>query len=242
MKIACYTITYNEELMLPHFIKHYKQFCDKIVVYDNMSTDRTKQIALDNGCEVISWEAPGGGLNDNAYIQIKSNCYKQDKDNYDWVITVDCDEFYTHKNGVDKFLSILIDYKNKGITLPKVQGYNMVSRDHNFFHDFSTIKDGVLSESYSKRCIFNPKLNITWDVGCHEFKIIGNKEIESDEVSIILKHYKFINLDNVINKSKEYKNGLSNFNLQTGVGYQYCWSEEKWAEYFEDLLKNCEVV
>ena len=54
MKIACYTITYNEELMLPHFIKHYKQFCDKIVVYDNMSTDRTKEIALDNGCEVIS--------------------------------------------------------------------------------------------------------------------------------------------------------------------------------------------
>lgn len=242
MKIACYTITYNEELMLPHFIKHYKQFCDKIVVYDNMSTDRTKEIALDNGCEVISWEAEGGGFNDYANVTIKSNCYKQDSKIYDWVITVDCDEFYTHKDGIDKFLSVLDNYKNKGITLPKVKGYNMVSRNHNFSDDFSSIRNGVPSESYSKRCIFNPKLNITWDVGCHEFKIIGNKEIESDEVSIILKHYKFINLLNLINKSKEYSSRLSKFNLQTGAGYHILWSEEKWTEYFEDLLKNCEVI
>ena len=107
MKIACYALAYNEEIILPQFINHYKKFCDKIVIYDNMSTDNTKQIALDSGCEVVSWEAPGGGLNDQCYLDIKSNCYKKDRLDYDWVMTVDADELYSHKDGVEGLLSCL---------------------------------------------------------------------------------------------------------------------------------------
>ena len=166
MKIACYALAYNEEVILPSFIEHYNKFCDKIVIYDNMSTDNTKQIALDNGCEVISWEAPGGGLNDQSYLDIKSNCYKENRGSYDWVITVDSDEFYSHKGGVDGLVSCLEDYTKLGVTLPKVTGYNMVGTDDNNL-DINKITKGVRDVSYSKRCIFNPMLNMKWDFGCH---------------------------------------------------------------------------
>jgi len=247
VKIACYTITYNEELMLPHFIKHYKQFCDKIVVYDNMSTDRTKQIALDNGCEVISWEATGGGLNDNAYIQIKSNCYKQDKDKYDWVIIVDCDEFYSHKNGVDKFLSILHNYKKIGVTLPKIQGFNMVADiTLNNVFNLLELNEGVPSISYSKRCIFNPKLNMTWDFGCHPEQSLRYLTdpgiVESTESDIILLHYKFLNLNYVLNRHKSYKERLSEFNKSTGLGIHYTFEKSKIIEEYNSLLNQKEKV
>ena len=46
MDITVYTIAYNEELMIPHFIAHYrKQFPNcKIVVFDNESTDNTIKV------------------------------------------------------------------------------------------------------------------------------------------------------------------------------------------------------
>ena len=30
---------------MPHFARHYKAFCDRIVVYDDDSTDNTREIA-----------------------------------------------------------------------------------------------------------------------------------------------------------------------------------------------------
>jgi glycosyltransferase involved in cell wall biosynthesis len=36
---------YNEEALLPHFLAHYAPIADRIVVWDNGSTDATPQIA-----------------------------------------------------------------------------------------------------------------------------------------------------------------------------------------------------
>lgn len=243
MKIACYALAHNEELMLPHFIKHYKQFCDKIVIYDNMSTDNTKQIALDNGCEVVQWESPDKKLNDQCYIDIKSNCFKKDRDHYDWVMTVDSDEFYTHKDGIDKFLSTLDGYKKTGVTLPKIQGFNMVGNIsiHSIKSIFN-IDEGVPSVSYSKRCLFNPKVDITWSWGCHpehSKKYINNSTIiESKDTEIILLHYKFINLDYVVQKHFYYKSRLSDFNKTYGLGIHYTYEEEKIVEEYKSLLQQ----
>jgi glycosyltransferase involved in cell wall biosynthesis len=243
MKIACYALAYNEELMLPHFIKHYKQFCDKIVIYDNMSTDNTKQIALDNGCDVITWESSDKGLNDQCYIDIKSNCYKKDRENFDWVLTIDTDEFYTHKNGIDSLLSTLEKYKKNGITLPKVQGYNMVgSSSLESIDSVFNINEGVPSVSYSKRCIFNPKINMNWSWGCHPEhgkKYLNHPSIiESECAELLLLHYKFINLDYVIQRHNYYKNRLSTFNKAYGLGIHYTYEEEKIAEEYKSLLQQ----
>lgn len=234
MKIACYTIAYNEELVLPHFIEHYKQFCDKIVIYDNMSTDKTKEIALDNGCEVIQWDAPGGGLNDMAHIEIKSNCYKADRNNYDWVIAVDTDEFITHKKGDEFFVECLENYTTSGIKLPKVKGYDMFSWNHDLSQPFSEIKEGVPSEGYSKSCIFNPSLDMSWGAGCHHCFLPN----DSDDEQLILKHYKCINYDYVIERSRVLYNRLSEENKRRGFGFHYGFDAKKWHDHFKDLEKE----
>ena len=47
-----FLLCYNEELMLPHTLKHYKtRFPNAtITIFDNYSTDRSKQIAEEAGC------------------------------------------------------------------------------------------------------------------------------------------------------------------------------------------------
>lgn len=245
MRIACYALAYNEEIILPHFIEHYKKFCDKIVIYDNMSTDNTKEIALDSGCEVISWEAPGGGLNDQCYIDIKSNCYKRDRNDYDWVLTVDADEFYSHKDGVRGLLKCLEKYKAEGITLPKVQGYNMVGEDEDSL-DISKITKGVKDLSYSKRCIFDPRLDMKWSFGCHPqhgnpLKYVSGI-VESTNTEILLYHYKYINLQYVINRHASYDKRLSNFNKQYNLAIHYTYHQDKIKEDYDSLLMKSEVL
>jgi len=234
MKIACYALAYNEEIILPHFIDHYKKFCDKIVIYDNMSTDNTKQIALDSGCEVISWEAPGGGFNDQCHLDIKSNCYKKDRLDYDWVITVDADEFITHKKGEEFFIKCLEDYITSGIKLPKVTGYNMFSWDHDLSQPLTAIKEAVPSLSYSKSVIFNPSLDLSWEAGCHVCHIPN----DSDDEQLVLKHYKFINYDYVITRSRLLESRLSEENKKKGYSTHNTWNEKKWYAYFKSLEKE----
>lgn len=245
MKIACYALAYNEEIILPQFIEHYKKFCDKIVIYDNMSTDKTKEIALDLGCDVFSWEAVGGGINERAYIEIKENCYKKDRDDFDWVITVDADELYSHKDGVDGLLKCLEKYKREGVTLPKVQGYNMVGEDESSL-DISKITKGAKELSYSKRCIFDPRLDMKWSFGCHpqhgnHLKHVSGV-VESADTELLLYHYKYINLQYVINRHASYSKRLSDFNKSHNLAVHYSYGQEKIKKEYASILKEAEIL
>jgi len=44
MKIHAYIIAWNEEKILPFTLDYYSKFCEKIYIYDNMSTDNSDKI------------------------------------------------------------------------------------------------------------------------------------------------------------------------------------------------------
>ena len=45
MHIDIHVCTYNEELMMPHFMEYYIKYASNIYVHDNGSTDSTVEIA-----------------------------------------------------------------------------------------------------------------------------------------------------------------------------------------------------
>ena len=70
--IQIYTICYNEEIILQKFIDHYRlrfPSCE-ITIYDNMSTDNSRQIAIKNGCKIIDYDSNNEVRND-LYLDIK---------------------------------------------------------------------------------------------------------------------------------------------------------------------------
>src|ERR1035437_8641329 len=93
--IELHIITYNEEIMLPFTIAHYRRMFGnpKIVIHDNNSTDNTfssrrmlnMELTVDN---VIKFTTDG--LSDSAYTRIKSDAYLTATT--DWCLCVDCDE------------------------------------------------------------------------------------------------------------------------------------------------------
>jgi glycosyltransferase involved in cell wall biosynthesis len=55
MNIHVYTVAYNEELLMPFFLRHYKRFANHITVFDNESTDKTAELAKAAGANVVAF-------------------------------------------------------------------------------------------------------------------------------------------------------------------------------------------
>lgn len=169
MKIWAYCLVWNEEMMLDYYLRHYSQFCDKIIFYDNESTDRSREIIESYANTEIRTYKTNGKLSDQAYKDLKTSSIQDSRGNADYVIISDCDEFIYHPN-IRKFLS---DTLNKySVYYPA--GFQMASQT------FPTTKGQIYYEVdrgepspwYSKPMLINPNLvgDLSYVDGCHEFE------------------------------------------------------------------------
>lgn len=163
-----YTMTYNSEELLPHFFHHHRK-ADRIVVYDNGSTDRT--IAICEGrpnVEIRDYSKQSGNqLRDDIHALIKNSCWKEAIGNADWVVVMDLDEFLYHPRLQEK----LKEYKQQGITIPLTTAYEMVSPLFPAAPVYLTdvVKMGRRNDLYSKFTIFDPNkiTDINYGPGGH---------------------------------------------------------------------------
>jgi len=222
--ITIYTIAYNEEVMLPFFIKWYRErFPDcKIVVYDNYSTDNTEKIALENKCEVIKYDT-GNKLSDSKYLEIKNNCWKNAET--DWVLVCDADEM------LDVFEK---DLKNIKETIIQGKGYNMYNIEEE--ESLENMIYGSRAKQYDKYLLFNKKFitEINYSPGCHTAFPKGSVAINN---TFNLYHYSWLGVNYVFNKYQRNKQRLSEENIKNNWGFHYKDSFEKIQSYF-DVAKN----
>ena len=223
--MTVFTITYNEQLMLPYFVAHYrKRFPNcKIVVYDNESTDKTVEIAESLGCKILTYKTDNR-LNDLVYLEIKNNCWKNE---LDWVIIADCDEL------VDISENDLI---NEKATIIRFEAYNMVNLRNDL--NIEGITHGVRAESYDKAYCFNASKidEICYGAGCHWCEPKGL--VEYSENIYKAYHYKYINIDYMINRHAIFASRLSDENIRRGYGAHYMYGEQQIIEEFQTARKN----
>ena len=196
-------------------------------MYDNYSTDNSRALAISLGFEVREF-GQVGQLNDQHYLDVKNNCWKECRGNgVDYVIVCDADEFVTKP--IEKQV------------LPKVIGYNMVSESLPIKSVFELLY-GEPSESYSKQAIFNPDFveEINYAHGCHK----NNVKIKEDSIpvsagSVFLYHYRQIGgIERLIKRHEEYRSRMSKFNLRHRMGHHYLHSNEDKINEFNLLKKN----
>lgn len=220
MIIHAHILAYNEEKILPFTLDYYSNICEKIFIYDNMSTDSSDEIYKKySKVTVIKWDS-NNEINEFNYINIKNNAYKKSREyNADWVIVCDTDEFLYHPRLLEK----LKYYKENGITVPKVNGHDMVSETFpNYNGESITNKIKTGSEVYPPFCkniIFNPKLDVSFGIGAHSFQ--ANNAVYSNSPELKLLHYKFLGVEYVESIYKARAERLSDFNKQNKLGEHY---------------------
>ncbi len=196
--IEVFAICYNEEAMLPFFIEHYQAMGATITIFDNMSTDRSKEIILAAGCTYRTFDS-NNQIRDDLYLNIKNNCWKQSK--ADWVIVCDIDEI------------LEIPFSTKPYTMINTKGFDMIGLPGS--------RSGVFNRKYSKHIMFRPSQirEISYKPGCHTCSPQG-KVVASKEQAHVL-HYKYTSEEQVFERHKTYQERLSAQNKEFGWGVEY---------------------
>lgn len=239
IRVKVLTISYNEEKILPFFLSHYEKFCDEIIILDNKSTDNTCAIAKSHPKVSLYQYDTGDKLDDKSYLAIKNNFWKKDLKYWDWIIVVDMDEFLYHPN----ILGFLRKYKDQGVSLPNIIGYNMIGDD--FPDNYSVgltdlIKTGILNTRYSKNCVFSPKLikEINYSPGAHSCSPSGTVSKSKDN-ELKLLHYHYFGLSHFIERSKIYAERLRQVDYDWGQ-HEYKKHVSANLQYYEKYSKSKE--
>lgn len=238
MKIEAHIICWNEEKLLPFTIAHYKKFCSRIIIYDNFSTDRSPDIARENGCEVVQFGIKGT-LDDLEYLNIKNNVWK--KSDADWVIVCDTDELLWHP----RLMELLEKAKENNETIFQTYGWNVYADVLNWddLQDITEIRRGVFDKGYSKKVIFDPKAlyEINYKPGAHVCDPVG--DVNHYPFPLFLLHYRNIEgADAVVARRRLCQKRLSHRNRVKGWGTHYGWSERKIRDEYETRFRIAEEL
>jgi glycosyltransferase involved in cell wall biosynthesis len=202
LTIHVYAVCYNEEAILPYFLRHYSTFADKIIVFDGESKDRSIEILKAHPLVSVvtssSYASHDEGMYDEpTLMKIRNRAYKASRGQADWVVIVDMDEFLYHPD----LRGLLDRYEKQGVTLPLVAGFDMVAEKppSGAGQIYDEIRTGFLNRRYSKSSIFNPEIDINFQYGCHQCFPEG-KVVRSIEPEVSLLHYRFLGPDHFADK------------------------------------------
>jgi hypothetical protein len=235
MRIHAITRSWNEEKILPYFLRHYCSFCDLVTVNLTTSNDKSEEIVKSFPNTRILWEKEDVGCNEEVLIKFLNEKYKEDR-NYDWQIVCATDEILYHPNLLQK----LEEYKKHGVTIPKTVGYNMIAEKFPTENKqiYEIVKYGFLDELYSKKIIFNPKnININYGPGAHQCIPTGTVKYSKDRELKVL-HLSFLSYQYVVDKYKIKLQRRSEINKKMMWGTHYAERAFMTKDTFNKLLTS----
>lgn len=238
MNVDAHIICWNERDLLPLTIKHYREFCRTITIYDNYSDDGSDTIAESMGCKVVKFGKPGE-LNDNFYLEVKNHCWKGS--NADYVIVCDADEIITSKwaNYVSE------EERMNGVrpTIYRTQGWQVTS--NNFpENDLLEVTNGWAFDNYSKSVMFDPRAikEMNYRPGAHRCDPVGDI-VYSSEILYLLHYRQAGGAERLVRRYSQYMKRLSQFNRKHGHGIHYRQRPEQIrANFKRELLKSKPLV
>lgn len=193
MIVHLYCVCRNEATLLPYLLRHYEQFVDKLIFVDAGSTDGTRElIQRQPHCELRDWHG-SDALADDELTEFSNTAWREARGHADWIIWIDADEFFYHP----QMRRVLEQYKEFGITVPRIAGYTMVSQTIpvGAGQIYDEIKTGFYDDCWCKRAIFNPGVEMRFNPGRHSINVDIVNPVSSPTAAIKLLHYRALGMD-----------------------------------------------
>lgn len=236
IKVDVYTLCYNEMKIAPFVVQYWKEYANKVVVYDNGSDDGSiEYLGRFPFIEIRHFDSDG--LNDEINIQIKNSVWKESRNKSDFVVVCDFDECIYSPNLIEELKYM----KKNGMTLCKPREYVMLSDEFPVF-DSNKFSYQIMKTGYSGRSkylIFDPNkiLEINYLPGAHICNPIG--EIKAYDGNRIFNfHHAEMCMDYIIDKYHSRQNRFSYTNKKNGYGMFYFVSDDEIISDINNKLKN----
>lgn len=249
IKIHGYFLCWNEEYILPHLLKHY-YFCDQIFILDNYSNDKTYEIIknfkhnLNYNIRVLAFNT-NNEYRDDIFLNLANNIWKEySRGKCDYVIFGDADEFICHKD----IVTFLNDKHKLGYSILITKGYHMVGDvdlelkfDDNILEK---VDKGFYVSQLNKPMVFDPNKikEINFCVGRHFCNPVGDVKIYYANDDFILKHFKFLGLNNYLLKVENYQKRFSDINKKMNWATYWLESKDEHIKIYNDFVSKREEI
>jgi glycosyltransferase involved in cell wall biosynthesis len=193
VKVRVVVPVYNEEAMLPAFLRHYEAVADSIVVWDNGSTDATREIAAAHPLvDLRAFETDA--YDELSVLRVLSQTKVESLGKFDWCLFPDCDEILAARDGSP--LRPLLEGAIGDVVLPT--GYNLIQAPEEPALDLGRPllgqrAFGRRSYIYCKPIIMRTEADVQFVPGKHRVSI-GYVETRKDP-RIVLLHYEMADFD-----------------------------------------------
>ena len=234
--IDVYTICWNEERMLPFFLRHYASFATRIVVFDNHSTDATRQIAAEHPLvELRTFGASRDGCGELERMAIRETAWLESRGRSDWVIVVDCDEYLWHP----WLLRYLETCHTRGVTVPRPAGYEMVSATFPAGNGqiYDEVRLGLRASHMDKWLIFDPNAveAMNYSPGCHHALPTGRIAVDKTP-QLKLLHFKHLGSDYVAARYETLNGRRAESDRSMGLNYHYEWPPQALRDWLASAI------
>lgn len=229
MKIRAIVPVYNEEKLLPKFLRHYARLCDSIVVWDNGSTDRTFEIASAHPLvEARRFETDG--YDELSVLSVLEATKDESRGRYDWCLFPDCDEFImgdvpgTERDTLSRSKADIL--APRGYCLAEVAGDPPLDLGADILRQR---RNGYPSPAYSKPVVMRPEAVASFAPGKHSIRGI----VASPEPGLLLVHCEMV--DFALWTYRKNRRPLSRRNVEHGWSVRrFCRSTEEHQRIWEE--------
>eukprot|EP00873_Tetraselmis_striata_P034015 jgi/Tetstr1/454279/TSEL_041198.t1 len=192
--VDVYLLCYNEAVILPHTIRHYRQWLPecRITVLDNHSTDGSGDIARAAGCHVHLWkQRPGKMMDDVTNASLKNNIWRTNGTDADWVICADMDEWLCVRP------EDLERERAAGVTVLTTFAVNGVCfserEDLSDIDPLECAGGHVWKYGHKKLCFHRPSVSrMNYSLGAHHARPVGT--VVHSKTRYLIKHMQFLGL------------------------------------------------
>ena len=245
--IWLYTVCWNEIDILPFVVDYWKRFAQKVIVYDNGSTDGTLEFLKKfDWIEVRSFETDG--FNDIVHMRIKNEVWKEARGKADFVVVCDMDECL-YSPVLEEEMEYMLE---NGFTICGPEQYALVGDNYPEYKDNMLLHEIItrvrLQKSNhtphlittGKLMLFNPNAikEINYSAGCHTANPIGNVKLYDRKQIFCIHINRGFGVDYNIRRVREYEKRLSNTNKKYKLGIHYTFSDEEIIRNYQNGIKN----
>lgn len=234
MQIELFTFTYNDEDLMPFFLKHYTPIVDKMTFIDSGSTDKT--LAMIKGHNVIHtgltwWDW-------DTLHEMRQNIWRNSQ--ADLIFFPDLDEFF-YKPDLRAFLEA------NQYDIYQLEGYQMVTKAFPSGDNILNHRLGIPLPLHNKYTIFNPKINI--DFPDAHSAISSSSNINRFDIKLL--HYKYLGAKHMAKRARLVFDRVPKDSFTKHVGVNgnilqrfptYVKTEKEYEVEINDMVKKATVV
>lgn len=236
-RVHLYTLCWDEADMLGFFFRHYDPWVDRYVVFDDGSTDGSRErLAAHPKVELRSFTRSDAASFCLSHQVLQNEVWKESRGRADWVVVTAIDE-HLHVRGTS-MARYLATQAKQGVTILPALGFDMN-------HPTMPTDDGLLVErvmrgrpriAFNKLSIFNPDAvrETGFGTGRHRATPIGDLVLPSRD-EVMLWHYKHLGFERNAEREATQAARLGPADLANNLGQHYLWSKEKLRSFWKQM-------